>query len=145
MKRLPPGYLLVSVADDNARSHLMFPKPSRKRDRELLDRVKLYPCSVCGKNGPNDPSHLRSRGAGGPDEDWNVVSMCRDHHNEWHRKGVTTFLKEHPSFWALLNSMGWLIEGTAGGETLFHPKLYGPVCDGCGALGGDCYCGGIQS
>lgn len=125
----------------------MFPKPSRKKDRELLDRVAAMPCAVCGNSRLlNDPSHIRSRGAGGPDTDWNVVAMCRRHHTEWHAIGYLTFLDSYPSFRQCLLAMGWSITGSG----LWHQKLSPDYiaeecCDGCKALGGDCYCDEIAA
>jgi hypothetical protein len=130
----------------------MIPKPSRLRDERVLQNRRDQPCIVCGRSAPSDPSHIRSRGAGGPDTDWNVVSMCRDHHNEWHGVGRLTFVSRYPAFGQFLKAMGWVIEAVGQGVEdveFWHPKvlageddaeMWGPVCDGCGALGGDCYC-----
>ena len=50
------------------------------------------PCAVshvCA--GDIDPSHIQSRGAGGPDTVGNVIPLCRNLHNEWHRVGARPF------------------------------------------------------
>lgn len=97
----------------------MFPKPTRKQDPELLERVRKQPCSVCGAPGPGDPSHVKSRGTLGPDEPWNVLPMCRGCHQRWHQMGVRTFLSKYPIFLLRLESLGWdFSEGK-----LFHPEL----------------------
>lgn len=74
-------------------------KPLRKRNPER--RARLYaeqygpqaelartlPCCVCGKPGPSDPDHVRTKGAGGKDRG-NIVPLCRRHHDEKGCKGI---------------------------------------------------------
>ena len=50
-------------------------------------------CHTCGKWGPSDPAHMRSRGAGGTSE--HLVPLCRDCHMEQHTNGIKTFFKKH--------------------------------------------------
>lgn len=40
------------------------------------------PCAVCGEPAPSEPSHVRSRGAGGRAAD--IVPMCHRCHTHWH-------------------------------------------------------------
>lgn len=100
-----------------------FSKPRRKEDRKFLDEIKKQPCAICGATGcgfnPVDPSHIQSRGAGGPDESWNVFPMCRLHHMEWHRIGCLSFLARYPKFFYLLKVFGWTIEN----GRLFREKI----------------------
>ncbi len=86
------------------------PKPSRFKDEGLLERVRERPCIICGVDGPSDPSHIRSRGAGGADFEFNVVPMCRDHHREWHDKGWYDFLGKYIGFADWLLDNGWDID-----------------------------------
>lgn len=100
-------------------------KPARTKDPELLRLIKGKPCCVCGDPGsvlnPIDPSHIRSRGAGGPDEDWNVTPMCRRDHMSWGLLGANRFCDRNPKFKAYLESLGWEWFG----PKLTHPKLQG--------------------
>lgn len=96
----------------------MVKKPKRKIDKELLARVRAKDCAVCGKGAPSDPSHIRSRGAGGPDEEFNVLPMCRSCHGAWHSFGAMKFLERHPKFKWTLDLWGWEV-----GNGLWHPKL----------------------
>ncbi len=73
------------------------------RDRELLRDVSKYPCAACPPlpleeanwifenmdQAPRrcDPHHVTTVGAGGRDVPENVMPLCREHHNEWHRIG----------------------------------------------------------
>lgn len=85
----------------------MLDKPKRKQDRKLLDAVKRIPCVVCGKK-QTDPCHVRSRGAGGSDAEFNVIPLCRIHHSEQHMMGFKVFCFTYPKVWEALKSKGWL-------------------------------------
>lgn len=97
----------------------MFPKPKRLVDRALLDRVARQRCCIC-MAWPCDPSHVRGRGAGGPDTPWNVVPHCRTHHNEWGSMGYPKFVKHYPKFKSYLERLGWTYGELEG---LSHPGL----------------------
>jgi hypothetical protein len=53
--------------------------------------VRSLPCLVCG--GLAEPAHVTSRGAGGGRFD--LVPLCRTHHDEQHSAGVETFAERH--------------------------------------------------
>lgn len=53
-------------------------------------RCRTMDCCACGRPGPSDPAHVRSRGAGGRDKG-NIVPLCRPCHNLQHAKGMKTF------------------------------------------------------
>lgn len=46
----------------------------------------------------SDPHHLTSRGAGGQDTPENLVSLCREHHNEVEAPwgGIVSMIKKYP-------------------------------------------------
>ena len=68
------------------------------------------PCVVCGMD-PTDIDHIRSRGAGGSDEWWNVWELCRRDHQERHRIGLPAFVeKHHPNTTKALDDRGWKVE-----------------------------------
>jgi hypothetical protein len=79
----------------------MFRKPGRTVDRELLDRAILTPCLVCHKL-PSDPHHVTTVKAGGGDTLNNVMSLCRQHHSEWHQSGPGTMCFKYPAVYAWL-------------------------------------------
>ena len=89
-------------------------KPKRKSDRKFLDEIKRNPCSICGalstQMNPVDPAHIQSKGAGGGDDLWNIVPLCRVHHSEQHRIGMQSFVGKYVPFKNLLKSMGWKFE-----------------------------------
>ena len=54
------------------------------------ERCRIMDCCACGRRGPSDPAHLRSRGAGGRDHG-NIVPLCRTCHSMQHAIGIKTF------------------------------------------------------
>lgn len=88
----------------------MIPKSKRKEDEDLLELVRSQRCVECARTGP-DPCHVKSRGAGGPDESWNVLPLCRVHHTEQHKIGWVTFAERHPRVLLWLEANGWKIIG----------------------------------
>lgn len=51
--------------------------------------IRSLPCTICWSPGPNDPHHVETRGAGGGESD--LIPLCRNHHNEFHRQGKAFF------------------------------------------------------
>jgi len=76
----------------------MLQKKKRIKDRKLLNQIKQEKCLIDNNcQGPVDPVHITSRGAGGDDTRRNVFPGCRRHHFEIH-KGVIKFIFRHPVF-----------------------------------------------
>lgn len=93
----------------------------RKVDHELLKEIKKLRCISCGLRGRKlhiDPCHIVSRGAGGPDERWNVIPMCRRCHNLQHSVGIFTFVTERPHVTWTLKTLGWEFDD----NHMHHPK-----------------------
>lgn len=72
----------------------MIPKPKRKKNKKLLKEYHDKPCLVCERT-PSDPDHIRTRGAGGHDEESNIWPLCRIHHVERHAIGLALFCKRY--------------------------------------------------
>lgn len=51
-------------------------------------------CEVCGR--PAEAHHIVSRGAGGTDESWNVLLLCRRCHRYYHDYGWVKFASYYP-------------------------------------------------
>lgn len=52
--------------------------------------IRSLPCCACHKEGPSDPHHVKTRGAGGTSED--LVPLCADCHRELlPSMGIDTF------------------------------------------------------
>lgn len=50
-------------------------------------------CRVCNK--PAEHHHVKTRGSGGGDEVWNLMPLCRYHHQEVHKIGLNKFSIMH--------------------------------------------------
>ena len=83
------------------------PKATRIRDDAYKAHIRSLPCllgdrtpcecggylDVASKRHPIEAAHVRSRGAGGGDEQ--LVPLCSKHHREAHRIGHKSFEKRH--------------------------------------------------
>lgn len=100
-------------------------KPRRKTDPDLLATIKRLPCLVRFQcDGPVDSAHIRSRGAGGPDEGWNVIPLCRKHHSEQHAFGWMKFMYRYLVVKTQLEYLGWYVEaGPDQLERMRHKKM----------------------
>lgn len=84
-------------------------KKTRLEDRELLNKYHTKGCLACGAH-PSDPCHVRSRGAGGPDVEWNVMPLCRTHHTEQHKKGWEAMASRYPKIYVFFKTHGWTFD-----------------------------------
>ena len=99
----------------------------------IRKKIKAQKCMVCPpwKSLPVDACHVRSKGAGGPDDEWNLVPQCRAHHSEQHRLGWARYLHKYPQGMAFLKSMGWEWNDVFGIQKLWHPRLAIEKKDSC--------------
>lgn len=67
-------------------------------------------CLVCGRR-PVEEHHIKTRGSGGVDDDWNIMLLDRKCHQEVHQIGVITFIEKYPQVRAYIETMGWEIIG----------------------------------
>ena len=74
----------------------------------------LEACTICGKNGDGLVTyhHLKSRGAGGSDEENNLMSLCQAHHNEIHQKGLIHFEEKYKTVRKWLQNHSWVFCST---------------------------------
>jgi 5-methylcytosine-specific restriction endonuclease McrA len=88
----------------------------------LRNKFKGQKCLVCF-NTEFDLAHVKSRGAHGPDEEWNLMPLCRFHHGEQHARGIITFISTYPRVRKYLETKGWKLVELVGKLTLVHPEL----------------------
>lgn len=62
-------------------------------------------CIICGD--PSERCHIKSRGSGGGDEEWNIMHLCREHHIEQHKRGWLGFSSVYPVAREELQRKGW--------------------------------------
>lgn len=82
----------------------------RLKNKELLKTYKEKPCLVCGSLNQVSAHHIKTRGAGGDDSEWNLMPLCFNHHTEIHKTGLRIFANKY-SLNSWLISKGWEFEG----------------------------------
>jgi hypothetical protein len=80
-------------------------------------------CCACKRRGPVDAAHIKSRGAGGPNEGFNLIFLDRICHQNQHRWGWKKFLEKFPQLKKDLTERGWEIEIVLGRFRMLHPRL----------------------
>jgi hypothetical protein len=63
-------------------------------------------CLICS-NPQTDRCHIKSKGSGGKNEDWNLIQMCRAHHSESHTLGWYRFSNKYDIVRKELDRKGW--------------------------------------
>ena len=91
-RRIPLGFLCNGCLEgDRPRRASTTVDRSRKSTRkghlevsirEEVDARDGGICRACGR-GPIQRHHIRFRSHGGPNEAWNLISLCVDHHGGW--------------------------------------------------------------
>lgn len=61
---------------------------------------------MCGKPSEH-VHHLYSRGAGGPDEEWNLAPLCAKDHRKVHSYGLNYMCFNYKFFKNALITKGW--------------------------------------
>jgi len=74
-------------------------------------------CSVCSAIA-TDQHHIKTRGSGGSDEEFNLVYLCRWHHTEIHQIGADRMVRKYKRFESILLAKGWIIEEVFGVKKL---------------------------
>lgn len=86
--------------------------------------MKGKSCVVCGSM-PVDACHVRSKGAGGTDQEINLIPMCRKHHRMQHDMGWPRFWSAYESASEYLRAKGWELTDSVGILKLYHPEMRG--------------------
>ena len=79
-------------------------------------------CLVCN-NPKTDHCHVKSRGAGGSDDSWNIIYLCRKHHRLQHTMTWHKFCEMYPVVYLELQSKGWRIEEILGVKKLTRDTI----------------------
>lgn len=73
-------------------------------NKELIKEISQRPCFICRKI-PVDVHHVKSRKSGGHDLRDNLLPLCREHHQEVHKIGLTKFSEKYKvSSWLMANN-----------------------------------------
>lgn len=90
--------------------HFDMLKNKRIVNKKLLDEIKPKPCIACGRLGPNDVHHIKTKKSGGHDIRENLISLCREHHQMWHAKGTSYMVTFYNNVNYWLRTNGWAKE-----------------------------------
>jgi hypothetical protein len=82
-------------------------KPTRIRDPELLAEFRKLRCMACGSLPPNDCHHIKSKGSGGGDDSFNLLTLCRVCHSNVHQFGDFKFYTKYSHLLPYLDRLGW--------------------------------------
>jgi hypothetical protein len=89
-----------------------------QESREKSQSLEKMICLVSGCRNTAERHHLKTRGSGGTDDDWNILHICRTHHVEIHAIGFVRFFEKYPNIQNLVESRGWKIENIFGKQKL---------------------------
>ncbi len=54
----------------------------QKYDLAAIEKVRKSYCEICGAPAFGWPHHIKTRGAGGKEDPWNLIQLCGQHHDE---------------------------------------------------------------
>lgn len=66
-------------------------------------------CLIPYCNYKSERHHIKSRGSGGCDSDFNILTLCRNHHIEIHSIGPVRFCEKYTDIKFILLEKGWEI------------------------------------
>lgn len=53
---------------------------SAKYDLKAIEKIRKPFCELCGAPAYGWPHHIKTRGAGGKEDPWNLIQLCANHH-----------------------------------------------------------------
>lgn len=71
------------------------------------------PCIACGVT-PTDRAHIKTMKTGGTWDDFNIVALCRMHHQESHNLGWSRFIGKYKHTYTIFRSKGWNLQDVLG-------------------------------
>ena len=78
----------------------------RKKGENYQSDEPCVPCKKWGQ-GMTCWHHMKTRGSGGSDEDYNLISVCLECHNEFHNQGTSHMAKKYYRVMQWLEKNGW--------------------------------------
>jgi len=82
----------------------MIEKPKVFKSPKNIAATRKRMCLICGNRTQVQCHHIISVGAGGGDNEWNLMSLCVTHHAEWHHNGKRSFVRKYYS-----HVLRWLV------------------------------------
>lgn len=71
------------IVTDLSNSFYPYPKNKRIVNKKLL-KDKKGKCKICGRVGPTEKHHIKTKGSGGDDTEENLIEVCRKCHRLIH-------------------------------------------------------------
>ena len=93
-----------------------------KKNLAIRRAIKKMPCAACGTREGVDPAHIKTFGSTGIDSGFNIIPLCRTHHNEQHACGFKRFALKYMAVAVLLEFLGWEFLEVNGQWKLFNKK-----------------------
>lgn len=97
-----------------------------KRKPEKYNKFKKDFCEVCGVAGtsfnPLDVDHVKTFASGGECSTWNLMTLCRIHHIEKGRYGISGMANMYSRYLDWLISNGWELESLRGKWIRYEKK-----------------------
>lgn len=66
------------------------------------------PCEICKSHRNNSAHHIITRARQGGDHQWNLITLCFDHHREIHDKPLSEFIEKYPFALKLFEDRGFI-------------------------------------
>lgn len=82
-------------------------KIQRVVNKRAIREVQKDPCVGCGREGPSEAHHIKTKGSGGPDKLWNLLPFCHACHMKWHTEGPIKAMEGALALKVKLLSLGW--------------------------------------
>lgn len=82
-------------------------KTLRAKNTDLIEFIKKEcPCVICARQ-PVDAHHVKSKKSGGDDIVHNLMPLCRNHHQELHKKGLSFMADRYNGVLIWLQAANW--------------------------------------
>lgn len=96
----------------------------RKRivNKALVTTYWFKKCHISGCGRGATPSHVKTRGSGGDDCEYNLTPLCLQHHGEWGQIGWVRFCYKYPEYLVLLEEQGWELDFK--NNKMFHAQIF---------------------
>lgn len=81
VKKMFRTWYAAEVIGKRIPRRVLIPKPRQDRIyRSYAEKFSRHKCEVCGDTRVLNIAHIIPRADGGPDEEWNLMRLCANHH-----------------------------------------------------------------
>lgn len=83
---------------------------SKKTTKQSIPSIEGFKCAAHENHLADEFDHLRTRGAGGSNEEFNLLPLCRLAHIQRHQKGLRWLSDKYPGVHSFMIDNGWRID-----------------------------------